>query len=82
MFWSISRGSASPAKQAHLFPPRFKEDSFDYDDPLSTYARVLYSDWVLNLGGTYMWSLDADFDGHSQDLLDAMDEATHLQPLE
>ena len=22
-----------------------------YDDPLSTYTRVIYSDWVLNMGG-------------------------------
>jgi hypothetical protein len=28
-----------------------------------------------------MWSLDEDYDGHSQDLLDAMYEATQLQPL-
>ena len=52
-----------------------------YDDPLSTYTRVIYSDWVQGLGGTFMWSLDEDYDGHSQDLLDAMYEATQLQPL-
>jgi chitinase len=43
-----------------------------YDDPFSTYFRVWYSDWQRRLGGTFMWSLDADYDGHSQDLLDAM----------
>jgi chitinase len=43
-----------------------------YDDAASTYYRVWYSDWQWNLGGTFMWSLDADYDGHSQDLLDAM----------
>jgi chitinase len=53
-----------------------------YDDPLSTYTRVLYTDWVQKLGGMFMWSLDADYDGHSQDLLNAMDRATHLKPLE
>jgi chitinase len=47
-----------------------------YDDSTSTFRRVLYSDWVLGLGGTFMWSLDADYDGHSQDLLDAMYQAT------
>ncbi|MGB8762518.1 MAG: glycoside hydrolase family 18 protein [Candidatus Sulfotelmatobacter sp.] len=47
-----------------------------YDDPVSTYLRVSYSDWMLGLGGTFMWSLDADYDGHSQDLLDAMYQAT------
>lgn len=52
-----------------------------YDDPLSTYTRVIYSDWVLNMGGTFMWSLDEDYDGNSQDLLDAMHQATQFQPL-
>jgi chitinase len=47
-----------------------------YDDPVSTYLRVSYSDWTLGLGGTFMWSLDADYDGHSQDLLQAMYQAT------
>jgi len=47
-----------------------------YDDEFSTYTRVYYSDWVLGLGGTFMWSLDADYDGHSQDLLNAMYQAT------
>ena len=47
-----------------------------YDDAFSTYARVHYADWDLGLGGTFMWSLDADYDGHSQDLLDAMYRAT------
>ena len=47
-----------------------------YDDEFSTYTRVYYFDWVLGLGGTFMWSLDADYDGHSQDLLNAMYQAT------
>jgi len=47
-----------------------------YDDAFSTYARVHYVDWDLGVGGTFMWSLDADYDGHSQDLLDAMYRAT------
>jgi len=49
-----------------------------YDDPLSTYTRVWYSVWDRGLGGTFMWSVDEDYDGHSQDLLDAM----HLAILE
>ena len=28
------------------------------------------------LGGTFMWALDQDYDGHSQDLLDAMYKAS------
>jgi chitinase len=47
-----------------------------YDDATSTYLRVQYADWVAGVGGTFMWSLDADYDGHSQDLLDAMYRAT------
>lgn len=47
-----------------------------YDDPFSTFYRVWYSDWQRGLGGSFMWSLDADYDGHSQDLLDAMHAAT------
>jgi len=47
-----------------------------YDDAFSTYYRVWYSDWDRGLGGTFMWSLDADYDGHSQDLLDAMYSAS------
>lgn len=43
-----------------------------YDDPTSTYYRVWYSDWDRNLGGTFMWSLDADYNGQTQPLLDAM----------
>ena len=47
-----------------------------YDDATSTYLRVWYADWAQKLGGTFMWSLDADYDGQSQDLLDAMYKAS------
>lgn len=63
-----------------LVPYMLREDGspgyITYDDPFSTYYRVWYSDWQRNLGGTFMWSLDADYDGHSQELLDAMYAAT------
>ncbi|MGA8214342.1 MAG: glycoside hydrolase family 18 protein [Candidatus Sulfotelmatobacter sp.] len=63
-----------------LVPYMLRTDGTDgyitYDDPVSTYLRVSYSDWILGLGGTFMWSLDADYDGHSQDLLQAMYQAT------
>ena len=51
-----------------------------YDDALSTYTRIWYSEWQRGLGGGFMWSLDADYDGHSQDLLDAMYQATMNVP--
>ena len=63
-----------------LVPYMLKTDGSDgyitYDDPFSTYYRVWYSDWKRGLGGTFMWALDEDYDGHSQDLLDAMYWAT------
>ena len=59
-----------------LVPYMLKVDGGDgyvtYDDAFSTYYRVWYSDWQRGLGGTFLWSMDADYDGHSQDLLDAM----------
>lgn len=63
-----------------LVPYMLRTDGFNgyvtYDDATSTYLRVWYSDWARGLGGTFMWSLDADYDGQSQDLLDAMYAAT------
>jgi chitinase len=63
-----------------LVPYMLKDDGspgyITYDDALSTYTRVWYSDWSLGLGGTFMWSLDADYDGKTQDLLTAMFQAT------
>jgi chitinase len=47
-----------------------------YDDAFSTFYRVAYSVWQRGLGGTFMWSLDADYDGESQDLIDAMYNAS------
>jgi len=47
-----------------------------YDDAFSTYFRVYYADWQRGMGGTFMWSLDADYDGQTQDLLDAMYNAS------
>jgi chitinase len=49
-----------------------KKGFITYDDATSTYLRTWYADWQWNLGGTNMWSLDADYDGQTQDLLDAM----------
>lgn len=43
-----------------------------YDDAASTYERTSYALWTRDVGGVFMWSLDADYDGRSQDLFDAM----------
>ncbi len=68
-----------------LVPYLLKKDGSNgfitYDDPLSTYTRTLYTDYVQGLGGTFLWVLDADYDGHSQDLLEAMHRATRRLPL-
>ena len=43
-----------------------------YDDAQSTRTKVNYVLGQRGFGGVFMWSLDADYDGASQDLLDAM----------
>ena len=43
-----------------------------YDDAASTERKVKYALGRRKLGGVFMWSLGADYDGVSQDLMDAM----------
>lgn len=43
-----------------------------YDDAASTTRKVDYVLGTRELGGVFMWDLSADYDGQSQDLLDAM----------
>lgn len=62
----------SKALVPYLLKANGSDGFVTYDDPLSTFVRVWYSDWNRNLGGTFLWSLDEDYDGHSQDLLDSM----------
>lgn len=50
-----------------------------YDDAFSTFYRVWYSDWQRGLGGSFIWALDEDYDGTSQDLLDAAYNASLKQ---
>ncbi|HTT63214.1 MAG TPA: glycoside hydrolase family 18 protein [Bryobacteraceae bacterium] len=51
-----------------------------YDDQYSTYMRIWYAEWQRGLGGGFMWSLDQDYDGHTQPLLDSMYQATMNMP--
>lgn len=51
-----------------------------YDDQFSTYVRIWYAEWKRGLGGGFMWSLDQDYDGYTQDLLDSMYQATMNMP--
>jgi chitinase len=58
-----------------LVPYMLKADGSEgfitYDDAASTFYRVWYTDWARNAGGTFIWELDADYDGTTQDLLEA-----------
>jgi chitinase len=76
-----AKGWVSTLDQVTLVPYMLRSDGspgfITYDDPTSTFYRVWYSDWQRGLGGSWMWSLDADYDGSSQDLLDAMFQASH-----
>lgn len=66
-----------------LVPYMLKADGSEgfitYDDASSTFYRVWYTDWARGLGGTFIWSLDADYDGTTQDLLDAAHNASQPQ---
>ena len=43
-----------------------------YDDPDSTSRKTQYVLKTREFGGIFMWDISADYDGQSQDLLDAM----------
>jgi len=82
---ALKRRSSTVHSTGRKYPSRIRYlEDYDgrgsghitYDDAFSTYFRVWYADWQRGLGGTFMWSLDADYDGHSQDLMDAMYNAS------
>ncbi len=66
-----------------LVPYMLKADGSEgfitYDDASSTFYRVWYTDWARGLGGSFIWELDADYDGTTQDLLDAAYNASLTQ---
>ncbi len=78
------RGWTTYYDQAAKVPYMLRTDGspgyITYDDAFSTYYRITYSLWQRQLGGAFLWSLDADYDGHSQDLLDAMYQAALRGP--
>jgi chitinase len=45
-----------------------------YDDPSSTYNKVIYALNQRHLGGVFMWELSEDYNGQTQPLLTAMHE--------
>jgi chitinase len=66
-----------------LVPYMLKADGSEgfitYDDSASTFYRVWYTDWARGLGGTFIWEIDADYDGTTQDLLEAAFNASQVQ---
>jgi chitinase len=78
--WGWVRSYDPIAGVPYLLRSDGKPGFITYDDPSSTYLRVWYTDWERGLGGTFLWSLDEDYDGTSQDLLDAMYAATQNIP--
>jgi chitinase len=55
------------------------EGFITYDDAASTFYRVWYTDWARGAGGTFIWEIDADYDGTTQDLLEAAFNASQVQ---
>jgi chitinase len=66
-----------------LVPYMLKADGSEgfitYDDAASTFYRVSYTDWARGCGGTFIWEIDADYDGTTQDLLEAAYNASQVQ---
>jgi chitinase len=75
-----SSGRRTFYDQYALVPYMLRSDGkpgfITYDDSFSTSYRAAYSVWSRGLGGSFMWSLDADYDGQSRDLLNAMYNAS------
>jgi chitinase len=71
MGWMARRDNVSKAPYLLFHGPGGQPGFITYDDARST---ALKTKTVLgkHFGGMFMWSLDADYDGQGQDLLDAM----------
>jgi chitinase len=71
MGWTAHRDPVAKAPYLLYRGPGGQPGFITYDDAHSTAMKVKY---VLgkHFGGVFMWSLDADYDGQTQDLLDAM----------
>lgn len=62
----------SVAKAPYLLHQPDQPGFITYDDPTSTARKTQYVLGKRKLGGIFMWDLSADYDGKTQDLLDAM----------
>lgn len=64
------------AKAPYLLYGNSSQPGFiTYDDKASTSRKVNYVLGNRGMGGVFMWDLSADYDGSTQDLLDAMYKA-------
>jgi chitinase len=63
------------AEEPYLLKASGADGFITYDDAESTTRKVKYVLGTRGMGGVFMWDLSADYDGTSQDLLDAMWQA-------
>lgn len=70
--WARHWDSAADEPYLLYQGPGGKDGFITYDDPYSTALKTYYVVGKRDFGGMFMWDLSGDYDGKSQDLLDAM----------
>ncbi len=81
MLTVITTASGALLLVPYMLPNDGKLGLITWDDTISAFYRVWYSDWQRGLGGSFLCSLDADFDGQEQDLPEAMQVAQAFLPV-
>jgi chitinase len=72
MGWKRHYDAASRAPYLLQEDPTQMPGFITYDDAASTARKARYVLHQRNFGGIFLWDLSGDYDGQSQDLLDAM----------
>jgi GH18 family chitinase len=72
MGWTRHYDPASRAPYLLQEDPTQMSGFITYDDAASTARKARYVLHQRNFGGIFLWDLSGDYDGQSQDLLDAM----------
>jgi chitinase len=70
--WARHWDSAADSPYLLYQGPGGKDGFITYDDPVSTAMKTYYVLGQRDFGGIFMWDLSGDYDGKSQDLLNAM----------
>ena len=70
--WAAHWDNAAQAPYLLYQGPGGKDGFITYDNPFSTALKTFYVVGKRDFGGMFMWDLSGDYDGHSQDLLDAI----------